>query len=268
MLESDHGRRNSKISSLLAFVAIAGCGAGGASGSGNPIPIASPSQTPTVIDPTSQSALPATNTTWTYQQQISSSSDTFYNGKTGNITITFEGMQTYRGGTYYTLQFKGLQPPVVTNYFTEGPGGTFSEFAGAFYNFSIIPNCQSPQQEDVLASPTSFASVQSMSVMDSEYQCGSVASTSQATVTAADSGTGVANTPGGVFSARIITGTFTAFGQTVQYKDYVAGNTIVERDVQYSDPQHQQATTAVTKYVAGPLDVAFPGLSMLLAQYW
>lgn len=255
----------------ITGIALALCAcAGGSSTAGGTTAGGLPPSAPTTIDPSSQTSLPQVQTTWTYAQQIVSSTDPSLNGKSGTLTVTYLGTTSYRGAQYYTLQFQGVAgPPPPTNYFTVNTDSTFSEYAGVFNNFPIVPGCiTSPQQEDVLAQAVNFSAQGSTSVTETSYRCGSQPVSATATVQVAAGGSTITSTPGGVYATRAVLGDFVTFGRRHHYVEYLAGNTIIERDSTFYDASGSQTDSTVTKYQSGPLNVAFPGLSMLLAQDW
>ena len=259
-------RKPSSILTASVLLWLTGCGGGGAA-TGGPPTGGTPSSSPVItVNPTS--TLPASGTTWTYEQQILSSSNPSLSGESGPLTITYNGTNTYRGGQYYTLTYRSIAgPPLPTNYFQMGANGTFSEFAGAFYNFPIVPGCggPGPQVEDVLSRPVNFNTPGTSTVTDTSYECGRPPESQQSSISVQDGGTTVVTTPGGRFNAHVYTGQFDSFGEQTTYTNYVAGDTIVERKVTFSG---HVSGASVTEYESGPLNVAFPGLSMLLAQNW
>ncbi len=257
-------RTPSSILAASVLLWLTGCG--GDAGAGG-TPGGTPSPPIITLNPTS--TLPASGATWVYEQHIVSSSDTTLNGESGPLTITYTGTNAYRGGQYYTLTYQSIAgPPFPTNYFQMAAGGSFSEFAGAFYNFPIVPGClQGPQVEDVLSKPLNFNSPGTSTVTETIYQCGSSPQSQQASVSVHDGGTTIVTTSGGRFNAHVYTGVYDSFGGQTTYTNYVAADVIVERRVTFSGSQTTTGTS-VTEYESGPLNVAFPGLSMLLAQSW
>jgi hypothetical protein len=243
---------------VVAITFIVGCG-GGTSG-------AAPQTTSLPItSPPSVSTLPVVGTTWTYDQNVMASPS---GPRDGTLSIVYQGQTGYRGGSYYTIQTTSVEaPPVLTSYFSVPATGPIEEYAGAFYNFPIAPGClQSPQQEDVLAVPVAFTSVQSVNVEETSYRCGFQPVTSSSTLVTTDGGTASVAIAGQPMTLRVVHGTFTTFGQMRSFTDYLAGSTVLRRDVTYSDANGATQAQATVTYESGPLDVVFPGPPMLLSQ--
>jgi hypothetical protein len=250
--------------SAFILVAFVGCGGGSSTGSAGATPVGNPTLT-TIGD---QSAQPTIGTEWTYQQQVLQGPIP-YNGQSGTLTLTFNGQLPYRGANHYSVQAHSsiAVAPDLTSFYQQ-QSGLFSELAGAFYNFAISPGCnKSPQQEDLLATPVSFTTLGSTQFGETSIRCGFNDVPSSDSIVVSDKGTATTVTPGGIFSTVVRAGVFVTFGQRVEYTDYVAGITVVERDVTFFDANNSVTAITSTKYKTGPLNVAFPGPAMLLAQY-
>lgn len=240
---------------VIFGAALASC-SGGGGGSATALP-------PSEVAP-SQLGLPAVGTQWTYAQTVSGGASP---SQSGTVAITYVGQTSYRGGVYYTLlsvATGAVVAPPLTSYFARGSDGEFRELAGAFYNFGLLP-CASPQQEDVLASPTPFAMPTSTSVQETSYICGSAQLVSTATISLTSSGYQNINTPGGALQTAVVAGSFIQSGLRRTYTDYVFGSIVVRRDVTFIDPSRNTTTQSSISYASGPLDVAFPGPAMLLS---
>jgi hypothetical protein len=249
---------------LMAIVALAGCGGGGGGGA-SPLP---PGGIITTVG--DQSALPSSGQTWIYDQSIITAPPP-YGGTSGQLTITFQGTDTYRGDNEPAFTAIGVAgPPILTTHYVRSGDGSLAEHAGAFYNFTVYPpSCSSPQQEEVLDVPRSFsAPTAPTSLTETSYRCGFAPAVSADTLHVTDGGAQALVLPSGTFSVSVRSGAYTVFGTRETYTDYVAGMSVLERDASFFDASGNLTAQTKVSYRSGPLNVAFPGPPMLLSQYY
>lgn len=240
---------------MLAGLALVACGGGSGTvpaGASGATQVAAPTQ------------LPSVGTQWLYALSHTDSSTHL-----GTLTITYLGTQTFRGTPYYAIQTAdSLQNPTYIVSYMQPAGSGFAEF-GATQNFEPFPpGCPlTDQAEDTLDTLRSFyGSSSNASGTETLDRCDFAPMSATYSINVSDLGTTTRTVPAGTFAVHAWQITFVTFGQTIQFKSYQAGSTVIERDATGFFSNGNVAYTSSAQLQSGPLNVLFPGPPTISAQ--
>jgi hypothetical protein len=245
---------------MLAGLALVACGggagavpAGTSGGSSGATQVAAPTQ------------LPSPSTQWVYSLSYTDTST-----RSGTLTMTYLGTQTFRGTAYYALQTAdSLQNPTYIVSYMQPAGSGFAEFGATQNQAPFPPSCPiTDQAEDTLDTLRSFyGSSSSVSGTETLDRCSFAPMSASYSISVVDMGTTTRTVPAGTFAVHAWQTTFVTFGQTIQFRSYQAGSTVIERDGTGFFSNGNVAWTSSAQLQSGPLNVLFPGPPTISAGY-
>lgn len=252
----------SRTTLILGLLGLSSCAGGGVA---NP-PLSSPTIQP-IQTPGSQ-AVPPVGTSWTYQ--ISVSSQQVSNGNipsTGSIEVAYQGIETYRGSSYYTsVTSGGVVPTSLQSYYVLS-GSALAERVGTDLLAPIAPGCFAPKRETILSAPADFSVAENISGTAAMYECSLPNGSEPWSLLVLDEGTSTRTVPAGTFAVHVFKGVWKLGAEERDYTEYCFGVDTIERDTVESENGAVRASYDVV-LKSGPTSFAIPGPPTIYAEYF
>ncbi len=214
---------------VLGSFALTNCAEGGSPNSPSPQP------TPQPIQTAGPQTLARVGTIWTYGVSVSLQGSNGSVPSTGVIKVAYDGIQTYRGSSYYTSEtVGGVVPTDLQNYYVINDGG-FAEQVGTDLLAPIAPRCFAPKRETILSAPANFSAAQNISGAATMYQCSLPNGSEAWSLYVIDEGSAVRTVPAGTFAVRVSKGVWKLGAEERDYTQYTFGVDVIERDTVESE---------------------------------